>query len=120
MSLRILLVDDDPASLGSLSRLLEKRGYTVKAISDSRLARDTALEFKPAVVILDYSMPVLHGGDVSWQIATDPFLRDTRIIISSAFSDEEFRRKLPDKPISILPKPLDFEALVKLIEEDSQ
>ena len=119
MSLRILLVDDDPASLGSLSRLLEKRGYTVKAISDSRLARDTALEFKLAVVILDYSMPVLHGGDVSWQIATDPFLRDTRIIISSAFSDEEFRRKLPDKPISILPKPLDFEALVKLIEEGS-
>ena len=119
MSLRIMLVDDDPASLGSLSRLLEKRGYSVKPISDSRTARDAALDFQPHVVILDYLMPVLRGGDVAWQIASDPFLRGTRIIILSAYSAGEIQRKLPATPIPILPKPIDFDVLVKLIQAET-
>jgi len=119
MSLRIMLVDDDPASLGSLSRLLEKRGFSVKSISDSRTARDAALEFQPHVVILDYFMPVLHGGDVAWQLASDPYLRGIRIIILSAYSADEIQRKLPATPIPILPKPIDFDALVKLIQAEA-
>ena len=92
MSQRILVVDDDPASLATLSRLLEKHGYNVRNVSDSSVALEAAVEFQPHVVILDFLMPGMHGGDVAWQLASNPLLRDVRVIVSSAYSAEEIRR----------------------------
>jgi CheY-like chemotaxis protein len=118
MSLRILVVDDDPASLGSLCRLLKLRGYTVHELTDPTAALDEAVEFQPHVVILDYLMPRMHGGDVAWQLASNPLLRDVRVIVSSAYSAEEIRRNLPPTKIPILPKPIDFDALLQLIWDE--
>src|SRR5215213_8318703 len=115
MALRILVVDDDPASLRALSGLLERRGFAVKTLSDSAQALAAANEFQPHVVVLDYLMPGLHGGDVAWQLASDPSLRHVRVVITSAYSTEEIRRKLPASRIPILPKPVDSEALLAVI-----
>ena len=118
MSLRILVIDDDPDSVAALSALLERRGYTVRTLTDSPQALPVAIDFQPHVVILDYLMPGMHGGDVAWQLASDPLLRDIRVVVTSAYSAEEIRRRLPPAEIPILPKPVDFEALLKLIEEE--
>jgi CheY-like chemotaxis protein len=120
MSQRILVVDDDPASLATLSRLLEKHGYNVRNVSDSSVALEAAVEFQPHVVILDFLMPGMHGGDVAWQLASNPLLRDVRVIVSSAYSAEEIRRNLPPAKIPILPKPIDFQALLHLIQEEGR
>jgi len=88
----------------------------VDQITDSTLALEKAIEFQPHVVILDFLMPGMHGGDVAWQLASNPLLSDIRVIVSSAYSAEEIRRKLPPAKIPILPKPIDFEALLRLIE----
>lgn len=118
MSLRVLLVDDDPDSISTLSRLLERRGFTVHTVTDPAQALSAAAEFRPQVVILDYLMPGMHGGDVAWQISSNPLLRDVRVIITSAYSAEEIRRRLPPSEIPILPKPVDFVALLTLIREE--
>jgi len=119
MSQRVLVVDDDPDSVGTLCRLLERKGYTVHQITDPTKALDTAIDFQPEVVILDYLMPGMHGGDVAWQLASHPLLRAVRVIVSSAHSADEIRRKLPPAKIPILPKPIDFDALLRLIEDES-
>jgi signal transduction histidine kinase len=67
--LRILLIDDDPVVLRSLSDALQAEGHTVVAVNDSRdgVARfvsDQALE-PFAAVITDLGMPHLDGRAVA-------------------------------------------------------
>jgi CheY-like chemotaxis protein len=116
--IRVMVVDDDPAATGTLCRLLAHKGYAVHEVNDSRLALETALEFQPHVVILDFLMPNLHGGDVAWQLSSNPNLRDARLIVSSAYSPTEIRRNLPPAMIPILGKPVDANELLRLITEE--
>jgi len=112
---RILAVDDEPQATHTLKRILELRGYNVQEENDSTRALETAKRFHPDVVIVDYLMPNTDGGDVAWQLASEPSLKDTQVIMCSGVDAMEFRRKLPPKKIPILPKPLDSLALLELL-----
>ncbi len=57
----ILLIDDDPLVLRSLSKLLEKAGYVVHAFQDSRDAiREASME-EFDLVVTDIRMPHVDG-----------------------------------------------------------
>jgi CheY-like chemotaxis protein len=63
-------------------------------------------------------MPTLHGGDVAWQLASDPETQSIQIIICSGAEREEITRRLPLAKIPILEKPLDTEELLRLLREN--
>ena len=115
MSERILIVDNDPEGSKLLRQLLNLKGCDARVESDSRRALDTAREFQPDVVMLDYLMPYLDGAEVAWQFASDPSWRGVRLIVCSALPREEFVTKLPPANIAIVSKPIDLEALLVLI-----
>ncbi|MCA1850132.1 MAG: response regulator, partial [Acidobacteria bacterium] len=58
---RVLLVDDEAATLGMLSALLRERGAEVKACTSAREAFDILQEWKPDVMISDIGMPEEDG-----------------------------------------------------------
>jgi CheY-like chemotaxis protein len=116
MSKRVLAVDDDPETTRQLRGLLESRGFSVEVENDSTRALSIARSFRPDVVIIDYLMPKAHGGDVAWQLASDPVFRKTRMIMCSGVPYQEFSKKLPPVHIDIMEKPVDTEALVELID----
>jgi DNA-binding response OmpR family regulator len=91
----ILAIDDDPEVTHSLRRFLEVHGYDVREENDSTHALQTARTVHPGVVILDFLMPKVHGGDVAWQLASDRELQDVPVILCSAASEEELHSKLP-------------------------
>jgi putative two-component system response regulator len=63
--LRILVVDDDPATVRLLERLLKQWGYSdVLALSDAREVRSTVEEVAPDLLLLDLHMPYRSGFDV--------------------------------------------------------
>jgi CheY-like chemotaxis protein len=99
-----------------MRRLLENRGYEVYELNDSSKALASAHAFQPKAVILDYRMPGMHGGDVAWQLASDPNLRSIRVIVCSAASQREISLKLPPARIPILEKPVEIETLLQLLE----
>jgi len=112
---RILAVDDDSQATHTLKRILELRGYIVEEENDSTKALETARAFHPDVVIVDFNMPEVDGGDLAWQLASDPSLKSAKVIMCSGLDAREFRRKLPPAEISILQKPLDSLALLELL-----
>src|ERR1700682_621186 len=56
-----LVVDDDPALQGLFSRLLSRKGFSVDAAADGRLAYDQLNRHAYSVILLDLMMPDVNG-----------------------------------------------------------
>jgi putative two-component system response regulator len=107
---RILIVDDQPASVALLEELLEQGGYSsVWGVTDPRAAVGTFRTFAPDLVVLDLLMPYMDGFGVMAQIRPlvppDRFLP---IIVLTADSNPQVRRRaLAAGATDFLSKPLD-------------
>ena len=72
MTKTVLLAEDEPNIVESLTFLLERAGFKIKVASDGRQALDTALEKQPAVLVLDLMLPELDGYEVLRRLRVDP------------------------------------------------
>lgn len=61
----ILVVEDDPALRETICWALEDEGLSPRAVSNGQEALDAALERRPALVILDWNLPVLSSETVA-------------------------------------------------------
>jgi CheY-like chemotaxis protein len=61
MSGRVLVVDDEPSLRRLLTDLFSIEGYRVSAASDGAQALERLQHFRPDVVVLDLTMPVMNG-----------------------------------------------------------
>lgn len=89
--IKILVVDDDPIIVESIVQALEEDEYDYEVISaaDGFEAGIQVSHFKPDLLILDIMMPDIKGFDVCQKIKSAPETRDTKIIVLSAYLDEE-------------------------------
>lgn len=65
---KILVVDDNPVILKTVSMKLTAHGYDVVTAEDGSSAVGTVRREKPDLILLDLSFPpdVAHGGGVPW------------------------------------------------------
>jgi DNA-binding response OmpR family regulator len=63
--LRVVVADDDPDAVRSLTALLEDEGHEVLGVSRGRQAVKAIGEFGADVVLLDIGMPDMTGYDVA-------------------------------------------------------
>ena len=61
---RILIVDDDPASIHLLTTVLREIGAEVRGVSESSDALRAFHQFEPDLVILDLHMPAPDGLEI--------------------------------------------------------
>lgn len=83
-SWRVLLVDDEPDNLEVVAETLEFHGATVKTAANGQLALDALKDFKPDVILLDLSMPVMDGWQTLRHLRENPETRILPIISLSA------------------------------------
>jgi two-component system, OmpR family, response regulator RegX3 len=74
MTARILLADDEPALIRSVTYALERDGYTVDAVADGAAALERARTDEHDLAIIDVMMPALSGLDFCRQIRTQSAL----------------------------------------------
>ena len=65
---KILIVDDEKIIVELASLLLKKRGFEVFTASNGQECLEQVAKYQPAVVLLDYMMPVLNGLDTLKEI----------------------------------------------------
>ena len=58
---RILVVEDEEDTRFILNRLLSKNNYEVQTAENGEAALEILKEFKPKVVLADWTMPVMDG-----------------------------------------------------------
>ena|SRR5579884_2460604 len=84
MSGTILVIDDEPYILRSLSYLLAREGYTVETAGNGEEGLARVRSLRPPLVFLDIMMPYMNGYEVCEQIKQDASLADTYVIMLSA------------------------------------
>ncbi len=68
MSTRVLVIDDNPVSLGLMAYLLESGGHEVLAVEDGPTGLTALAKFKPDLVLCDLRLPGMDGYAVARRI----------------------------------------------------
>jgi two-component system response regulator NreC len=113
---RVLLVEDHTVVRQGLRRILEMDPQVeiVGEVGDGRTALDAALQLKPAVAIIDITLPGLNGIDVTRQLAK--VVPDTKVLILSMHADDAYiRQSLKAGAMGYLLKDADDQDLLKAV-----
>ncbi len=88
---KILVVDDDKIIVETIVQALEEDeyGYEMISAADGFEAGLQVSHFKPDLLILDIMMPDINGYEVCRKIKTNPASRNIKIIVLSAYLNEE-------------------------------
>jgi len=118
-SLRVLLAEDNPVNQRLATRLLEKRGHTVLAVSNGQEAVDAIGRSVFDVVVMDVQMPVMDGLTATRRIRLDEESSGLHIPILALTA----RALKEDRDIcaaagmdGYLPKPIQTEDLMRLLD----
>jgi len=83
----ILIVDDTPANLLLLAKMLTKRGYRTQTVLSGKLALQSARAEPPDLILLDIAMPEMNGYEVCEQLKADESLKAITVIFITALSE---------------------------------
>ncbi len=120
---KILVVDDDLIIVESIVQALEEdnHDYEVISASDGFEAGLQVNHFHPDLVILDIMMPDIKGYEVCKKIKSNDQTRDTKIIVLSAYLDDEKFARMKENGADVcfskpLPLPQLKEEVARLLE----
>lgn len=104
----ILIVDDDPQTLGSVREVLEKDGYTVEAFNEPYHALRFCGREVPDLVLCEVRMSEMSGFDFMHTYRTRHAARKTPFVFLSALGrPEQISRGLDKGADDYLVKPVD-------------
>ena len=90
---KILVVDDEPNVVRTLTFVLKKEGYDVSSAGNGEEALSRVHESKPDMMFLDVMMPKKNGYEVCQELKSNSGSCDIHIIMLSAKGQEADREK---------------------------
>lgn len=89
---RILIVEDEPNIVESLSFILRRAGFEVDTVTDGVEALDRVRRQSLSVLILDIMLPGMNGFDVLKAIRSDRALAALPVVVLTAKGQADDRR----------------------------
>jgi len=84
---RILIVEDTPVNIQTLTAILKGHGYQISVATNGRQALQVIEKVKPDLVLMDVMMPEMDGHEACRLIKASPLWRDLPIIFLTAKTD---------------------------------
>jgi sigma-B regulation protein RsbU (phosphoserine phosphatase) len=113
----ILIVDDTPANLHLLSRMLAEQGYRARPVPDGPLALAAVQAESPDLILLDIRMPDMDGYQVCEHLKRDAETRDIPIIFISALDATQDKvRAFTVGGVDYVTKPFQCEEVLARVE----
>jgi len=115
--IKILLVEDNEMNRDMLTRRLERKGYRVVAAHDGGQGRAMARSEAPDLILMDMSLPIMNGWDLTRLLKGDPATRHIPIIALTAHALATDRTRAYEAGCDDYDtKPVDFARLQGKIE----
>ncbi len=92
MAQRVLIVEDEPHIVESLTFVLGREGFDVSSVLDGEAAVARLRHDPPDLVILDVMIPRLNGFEVLKLAKSDPGLQQIPVIVLTAKGQVQDRR----------------------------
>lgn len=111
---RILIIDDEPANLKLLDKMLASQGYQQRVlVQDPREVMERYQEARPDLILLDINMPHLDGYQVMAQLQAlhDPLLPPI-VILTAQHTKDYLLRALTGGARDFISKPFDRNELL--------
>lgn len=86
---RLLIIEDDLFLVKVMQKKFEKKGYTVNILLDGLKTVETAISFKPDIVLVDLIMPETDGFTAISELKNNPETANIPIIVASNLGSEE-------------------------------
>lgn len=113
---KVFIIDDDVIALTSLSHYLES-DYELSVFTDPEKGFVSVFNEYPDVLLLDLEMPKKSGFQVLEALVNLKATHHLPVIIFSAHSDEESRRKCSELgAFAFLSKPCSVQELKRMVE----
>ena len=120
----ILVVDDDPDLVESVTMKLESKNFRVTKAYDGIEAWEKIKEDRPDLIILDVMMPRKDGYVVCDEIKKDDKYKDITVVLLTAVGDAvtttnytHFGGKTTLAE-DFIPKPINLDKLIKIVEDN--
>src|SRR6266851_9520105 len=91
---RVLVVEDNPASLDLITYLLKAFGHTPLSARDGLEGIEIARREHPDLILCDIQLPGADGVEVCRQLKKDPALQDIPLVAVTAYAMVGDREKL--------------------------
>ncbi|HEY7912727.1 MAG TPA: response regulator [Blastocatellia bacterium] len=116
MSKKVLVVEDHHDTSFMLCRLLKMEGYEVEHAMDGVVGYSTAASDHPDLIVTDIQMPRMNGIDMIKKIREEDELRDTPIIVMSAYGKRMIDDALDAGADDFVEKPIDFDKFLTTVK----
>jgi DNA-binding response OmpR family regulator len=113
---RVLVVDDDPSILDTVTSILRSEGFQVMAAGGGKEALSLIHSWHPTLVLLDMRMPVMDG----WAVAGAMRESGSKVPIVVMTAAESAKRWADEiGAAGYLAKPFGLDELLECVEEHS-
>jgi len=113
---RVLVVDDNMDAADMLVMMLQMFGHEVQAAYTGQTALETAVEYRPDVVLLDIGLPDMNGYEVARRLRQQPQTKDVRLIAMTGYGQDSDRQRSEEAGCEYhLVKPVDPQKLQDLL-----
>ncbi len=96
MGAKILIAEDEPFIVESLSFLLQHEGYEVRAVGDGEEALAEVARQPPDLLILDAMIPSASGFDVLARLRAQPRSKSLPVMVLTAKGQAADRQRMMD------------------------
>jgi two-component system, chemotaxis family, chemotaxis protein CheY len=111
---RVLVVDDDPSILDTVTAILTSEGFTVMTASGGQEALSLLHSWLPTLVLLDMRMPIMDGWSVA-RAMREAGSKVPIVVMSAAESAKRWADEIG--AAGHLAKPFELDDLLACVEE---
>ena len=112
----VLLVEDTEDNRQMMKGLLEMSGFRVVEAVNGKQAIDLAYEVRPAIILMDLSLPYVDGIAATRRIRSMPELKRVPIVVVSAHDTSDFHKLALDAGCdAYVTKPVHYPELEELV-----
>ena len=116
MSKRLLIIDNDTEVLNMMQEALVYEGFEVKALVDTDHIFRIIDEYQPDLIMIDYILDGINGGEVCHDIKVNPQTAHIPVIIVTAYS-KVILSLGSYRSDAFLAKPFGLDEMIKLVNK---